>query len=414
MPKKLLLLAKNWPEPNSTAAGRRTLDLLSIFLDQGYQVHVASAAENTPFQADLSKLGIHCHKVLLNDASFDSWITALSPTEVIFDRFVTEEQFGWRVKSQCPEAMTLLDTSDFHALRQAREVAFKQLQPVDLYSELAIRELSAMVRCDLTLMISEIEISLLQQQFGLSAGQLVYLPFFAAADDIQPGPSFDQRKHVVMIGGFKHEPNRDATRWLKQEIWPQLKSLLPNDCELHVYGAYADHAMNQLHNPKQRFFIKGRAVDALTTLAQYRVNLAPLRFGAGQKGKIFEGWLTGTPTVTTAVGAESMADASQLGYPLTDKTQQVAEIAAQAYNDSGYWQTLQQNGFTLLDTGFNKAVCVTHFWQQYSNTFAHLEQHRAQNFWGRVLWQNQHRATEYMSRWIEAKNHNRVGSSATD
>lgn len=414
MPKKLLLLAKNWPEPNSTAAGRRTLDLLTIFLNQGYQVHVASAAENTPFQADLSKLGICCHKVLLNDASFDSWITELSPTEVIFDRFVTEEQFGWRVKNQCPEAMTLLDTSDFHALRQARELAFKQQQPVDLYSELAIRELSAMVRCDLTLMISEVEINLLQQHFGLNAGQLLYLPFLASGDDIQPGPSFDQRQHVVMIGGFKHEPNRDATRWLKQDIWPQLKSLLPNDCELHVYGAYADHAMNQLHNPKQRFFIKGRAEDAMTTLAQYRVNLAPLRFGAGQKGKIFEGWLTGTPTVTTTVGAESMANASQLGYPLTDNPFELAAIAAQAYNDSGYWQTLQQNGFTLLETGFNKSDCVTHFWQQYSNTFARLEQHRARNFWGRVLWQNQHRASEFMSRWIEAKNHNKSGSSATD
>ncbi len=109
-----------------------------------------------------------------------------------------------------------------------------------------------------------------------------------------------------------------------------------------------------------------------------------------------------------------MANASQLGYPLTDNPFELAAIAAQAYNDSGYWQTLQQNGFTLLETGFNKSDCVTHFWQQYSNTFARLEQHRARNFWGRVLWQHQHRASEFMSRWIEAKNHNKSGSSATD
>lgn len=174
--------------------------------------------------------------------------------------------------------------------------------------------------------------------------------------------------------------------------------------ELHLYGGYADHAINQLHNPKERFLVKGRADCALTTLSKYRLNLAPLRFGAGQKGKILEGWLTGTPTLTTPIGAESMAQPGELHYQPTDDPTRFAQLTAKAYLNEHYWQKLQQAGYKLLQSHYQQAAYADSFHARVQSISRNLSEHRHRNFFGRLLWQNQFRASEYMSRWIEQKN----------
>ncbi len=399
-----LIIAKNWPEPNSTAAGRRTLDLLHILSKAGYDIHVASPADETPFQADLENLGFKTHRIAVNDSSADEFFSSLNPQLVVFDRFIMEEQFGWRIKNTCPDTVTILDTSDLHCLRFAREQRVKTGKPLDLLNDVALREISAILRCDLTLMISQIEVNLLKTLFSIPDALLFYLPFLTHPEDIQFGLPRNQRKHLITMGGLKHEPNRDAVRWLKSELWPLIKQSLPKEIELHVVGAYADHAMNQLNNPKERFFIKGRVDDALATYSQYRVNLAPLRFGAGQKGKVLEGWLTNTPTISTPIGIESMAEESQLGFTPTENAKAFAKMAAQAYLDDRFAEQLTQSGRDILLASFQYdhfVPCLKKRLRQLSDETA---EHRHQNFYGRLLWQQQFRATEFMSRWIELKN----------
>lgn len=408
-----LLIAKNWPEPASTAAGRRTLDVLELCREAGYQVHIASPAEPSPFQQNLSELGYQPHSIAVNDSKFDTWVASLGPHLVIYDRFVMEEQFGWRVRKQCPYAATLLDTSDFHTLREARQQAVRQhdreqiqppYPPLDLYTATAERELAAMARCDRILMISQVEIALLQTVFAIPAERLLYLPFLISElPDAGEWRGYEDRQHLMMIGGFKHAPNKDAALWFKQAIWPLVRRQLP-DVECHVYGAYADHTVQQWHAPKQGFLIKGRCDDALETLSTYRLNVAPLRFGAGQKGKILEGWLSGTPTVTTPIGAESMAADDAFGYPLSDNPKHMADTLVQRYNDEDSWRTVQRCGLQALENGFLRDDHAPGFIEALNYLQNNLTDIRHRNLWGRILWQSQHRATEYMSRWIEAKN----------
>ena len=396
-----LLIAKQWPEPNSTAAGRRTLDIIDILAEAGYVIEIASPAQPTPFQA---KTNYGEHQIEVNDSNFDHWVCALNPSLVIYDRFMMEEQFGWRVREQCPDAVTLLDTSDFHSLREARHQALKTGEPLNLFHPVAEREIAAMARCDLTIMISQVEVDLLKQHFCLPDWQLHYLPFLVREfPDIEKFPSFDERQHLAMIGGFKHAPNRDATAWFAEEIWPQLHALLPG-VECHIYGAYSDHAMHRFSNPKTGLRIHGRADDALVTLAHCRLNLAPLRFGAGQKGKILDGWLSGTPTVTTPIGAESMATEDAWGYTLTDTADQFAETTAHLYRNKTAWLAVQKAGTQALQSGFSHADHAAAFIQRIQTIAANLHEHRNRNIWGRILRRTEHRAEEFMSRWIEAKN----------
>lgn len=403
-----LLIAKNWPEPASTAAGRRTLDLLALIDAAGYRVHVASAAEPTPFQADLSGLGYPVHRIAVNDSAFDPWVGRLDPALVVYDRYVMEEQFGWRVHEQCPRALTLLDTSDFHTLREARQQAVLKQRPVDLFNDTAVRELGAMARCDLVVMISRVEIDLLVRRFGLAPEGLLYLPFLVRTlPDDAALPGFDEREHLMMIGGFKHPPNRDAVHWMRHTLWPRVRARLPG-VECHVYGAYADHASQRWHAPNQGFLMKGRADDALATMQRYRLNLAPLRFGAGQKGKILDGWLSGTPTVTTPVGAEAMLDPDAWGYPVSERPDVLAEAIVRLYQDRTAWHDTRHRGFAALKSGFTHQYHAPGFIQRLRDTARNLDEHRRGRIWGRILWQSQYRATEFMSRWIEAKNAGRA------
>ena len=399
-----LLIAKNWPEPNSTAAGRRTLDLLKLIVEAGFTIHVACPAEPTPFQEDLNALGWQTHKLALNDSASDQLFKQLDPALVIFDRFVMEEQFSWRVRSACPNAITLLDTSDLHCLRTAREQSLKKNIAVDLLNEIALREIAAIYRCDLTLMISKVEIELLKKYFSVPDELLHYLPFLTEEKDFEAGVARKQRHHLVVLGGLKHEPNRDAVRWLKAELWPRIRPRLPKHTELHIVGSYADHAINQLHNASEGFLIKGRVENAIEVLKKYRVNLAPLRFGAGQKGKVLEGWLTQTPTITTPIAAESMAHAEELGYTPAAEPEFFSEQVIKAYIDDSFAEQLISNGERIIRKYFRYQDHATFFMEKLQQLTDNIEQYRHNNFYGRLLWQNQFRANEYMSRWIELKN----------
>ncbi|WOD06927.1 hypothetical protein [Marinomonas sp. GJ51-6] len=237
----LLIIGYVWPEPNSSAAGSRMMQLLNCLHKNQWQISFASPAQQTEHMADLSLLGITPDHIDLNDASFDKYIADKKPDIVIFDRFMMEEQFGWRVEKFSPDSLRVLNTEDLHSLRLARHLALKQnreFQIEDLYSDHGIREIAAIHRCDLTLMISETETQLLMDEFQVPETHLLHLPFMLdAPNNMNTLPTFEKREHFISIGNFRHAPNWDAVLQLKTEIWPKIRKRLPN-AELHIYGAY--------------------------------------------------------------------------------------------------------------------------------------------------------------------------------
>ena len=133
---KVLIIAALWPEPTSSAAGRRMVDLLTLFHAQGWALTYACTASMSEHCYPLSSLEIKQQNIVVNDSSFDSFISELSPDIVLYDRFMVEEQFSWRVDKYCPQALTLLETSDLHCLRHARQMAVKNNQPFQITAPL--------------------------------------------------------------------------------------------------------------------------------------------------------------------------------------------------------------------------------------------------------------------------------------
>lgn len=402
--KTLLILGFVWPEPKSSAAGSRMMQLIDLFAAANYQITFASTALNLEFSEDLVSLGISIKNIELNASSFDSFVSEINPEIVLFDRFMVEEQFGWRVTENCPNALKILDTEDLHCLRQARQVAVKENREFtlnDLYSDVAKREIASILRCDLTLMVSEFEMNLLQSQFKIANELIYYLPIFA--EKLADNPSYKDRADFIFIGNFLHEPNLDCVRYLSETIWPLLTKQLP-EAKMLVYGAYPSPKVMQLHNPKMKFEVLGRAEDAFEVIKKAKVMLAPLRFGAGIKGKLLEAMQCGTPSVTSSIGAEAMAGTLEWNGFISDDANDFITSAVQLYRDENLWETCQANGSALLENRYHKNLFESNFMKQVTMVIENLDQHRKANFIGSILNHHLNLSTKYMSRWIEEKN----------
>lgn len=405
----ILIIGFVWPEPNSSAAGTRMLQLIILFQEQGWKVTFASAAADSDFMFDVTSIGVEKVSIALNDSGFDTFVQKLNPAIVLFDRFMTEEQFGWRVAENCPNAMRILDTEDLHSLRQARQLAFKEnreFSKADLFSDVAKREIASIFRCDISLIISETEMALLQNDFNVSKELLYYLPFMADAlngTDIQNWPAFEDRKDFILIGNFLHEPNWNTVQYLKETIWPKIHQSLP-ETSLRIYGAYASQKVLQLHKTSENFHIMGRAENAAEVVKNARVVLAPIRFGAGAKGKLLEAMQCGTPSVTTSVGAESMAGNLAWNGFIADNAQDITAHAIKLYTDENLWQQAQKNGVAIVNQRYSKSLFAEDFIRQVLIIQNNLAGFRQNNFIGSMLRYHQNASTKYMSKWIEEKN----------
>jgi glycosyltransferase involved in cell wall biosynthesis len=403
----LLIIGQTFPEPTTTAAGGRMLQLIEMFISHGYGITFASSASSSEKSFNLDSIGVATQQIAINDSSFDDFVRQLNPTLVLFDRFITEEQFAWRVTQSCPKALKILDTEDLHFLRKARQQALKDatdVKDVNLFTETAKREIASILRCDLSLIISEFEMKLLTDTFAVSKEILYYLPFMVTKlPDSSNFPEFEQRTNFMTIGNLLHGPNVDSVLYLKKEIWPLIKKQLPQ-AQLYIYGNYAPKHILELHNQKQGFYIMGWADSVAHVMQKARVCLAPLRFGAGLKGKLLDAMLYGTPGVTTSIGAEGMYGDLPMPGVIADTPEAFAELSVAIYSNKIKWQQNAQRGVEIIKERYNGKVISRDFMTRLDALKTNLKLHRQAHFIGQILQHQSLQASKYLSKWIEEKN----------
>jgi len=404
--KKILVIGYVWPEPNSSAAGSHMMSILRLFRQQNWQVEFATPAQESDHAVNLEDEGITSKTIALNCDSFDIYIKTYEPNIVLFDRFMMEEQFGWRVEKNCPTALKILDTEDLQCLRNARHQAHKagrEMAQEDLFSDLAKREIAAILRSDISLIVSSYEMDLLVDTFKVDASLLHHLPFMVdlAKCPVKTKP-FSERKHFMTIGNFRHAPNWDVVLYL-QKIWPLIRKQIP-EAELHIYGSYPPPKATALHNPKTGFHIKGWAENALMVMEESRICLAPIRFGAGIKGKLIDAMIMQTPSITTSLGSEGMHDKEPWGGVVANDVETFVEAAIKLYNDEEAWTEAQKNGTALLHTKYDSKVLGNELIKKILEIEGNLKQHRLNNFSGAMLKHHSMMSTKYMSQWIAEKN----------
>ena len=411
MKSTVLIIGYVFPEPNSSAAGTRMLQLIDFFINQNYTVVFATSCKKSTNAFDLESLNVQVVEILLNHSSFDFFVKDLNPEVVLFDRFMTEEQFGWRITENCPDALRILDTEDLHFLRKTRQQSISSssgsANDFDL-NDIAKREIASIYRSDLSLIISEAELKILIDTFKIDCSLLLYLPFMLDLNENseqKQHSSFSERTDFVSIGNFLHPPNSDVIFYLKNDIWPLIKSQLPQ-ANLHVYGAYDTQAIRSMHNKKDGFLLHGYVEDAFEVVNSSRVLLAPLRFGAGLKGKLILAMQCGTPAAMSTIAAEGMFGSDQPNGIIEDDPSLFVKKCIDLYTQESLWTEYQNKGDAVLKSRFNKLDHQLKLKERISLIQSTIQSHRSDNFIGQLLAHHQFQSTKYMSRWIEVKNSN--------
>jgi glycosyltransferase involved in cell wall biosynthesis len=408
---KVLIIGKTWPEPKTTGAGVRMMQLIDVFKNKGFEVIFCAAAAKTEYSESLSTISTYTIKI--NDDEFNTLLTNLSPKVVIFDRFHTEEQFGWRVHEVLPEALTILDTEDLHLLRYARQQLVKKKrcpysenEELDeiFKHEITFRELAAIHRCDMTLVISTYEMELLKK-LKVPIELLTWLPMNSSLPSLaNPNINFSTQKHFVFFGNYLHEPNKDALLCIN-ELFPSIRKFI-HGAEIHIYGAYLPN--NCIPKQHTGIFYHGWCENIQQVLSSARVLIAPLRFGAGIKSKIIEAMRNGTPVATTRIGTEGIADKANFPGVVGDLDDTWIQETISLYQSEEKWKSASTCALKAFE--YWQLVC-----KKADDVFVHkldaliqtLENHRNKNITRKILHLEQLKSYKYLSKYIIEKNKRR-------
>lgn len=256
------------------------------------------------------------------------------------------------VRLHCPWARILYDMVDFHYLRMSREAELTGDPALRAAADSTLAmEQACIGGADLTLAVTVEEKAALLP-YAQNAVVEVLPNVFDMPKDDAPGP--EARRDLLFVGGFWHKPNGDAVRWFAQEIWPVLHREMP-DLVFRVVGANADEDILALHG-QANIEILGFVPDLTPLQRRSRVFVAPLRYGAGMKGKVGQSLAHGLPVVATPVGAEGMALEDGVHLLVAQSPADFAAQVLRLLRDDDLWRSLQREGRALIERTLSTEV----------------------------------------------------------
>ena len=424
----VMVVSSLYPHPSASAAGVRTHFMLDRFTNHSSIDHVhylTGAAPNDSIEKNYPDVTFH-HIPPNDSVKMESLLGRIGSniSMVLFDRFYAEEAYSFHFKEHCSQAIRIVDMQDMHSLRLGRERIILNNHGLDhsvvedpfhkleesiqyeptIQDEVLLRELASLNRSDLILVCSPCEMALLEK-FGIRPNKLVAASFWVEPTEVTKTAArtaFASRNNFVFLGGFKHPPNVDTVKVLAEAIWPKIHKLLP-DASLNIYGAFCPQQLMTKYKSVPKFFIHGFAPSLEDILTRHRVMLAPLRFGAGIKGKIVDAWRFGLPVVSTEIGAEGMRKSNDWGGRIAHSVDGHVAAAVELYSNEMEWVDASRQGSELLHTLFPVSQWDT-VMAKLTSAVQNRDEMRRSDYQGAILWHQTIRSTEYFSRWIECKN----------
>jgi GT2 family glycosyltransferase/glycosyltransferase involved in cell wall biosynthesis len=255
------------------------------------------------------------------------------------------------LRRYAPQAQLVFDTVDLHFLREQREAGHAEDAASAQAAERTLAaELALVAESDLTWVVSEVE----RERLHALAPRAKVAVVSNIHEAVHGTPGFGARSDLLFVGGFAHPPNVDAVRWLAGEILPRLRERLPA-LRLHVVGGGAPADILALANTPG-LVLHGQ-LDALEPLLDdCRLSVAPLRYGAGVKGKVNQAMARGLPVVATSLAAEGMRLQDGREFLLADDAQAFVDAVVRAYQDEALWLRLREGGYANIERWFSPAV----------------------------------------------------------
>ena len=286
-----------------------------------------------PYTADFQRDGIEVHYGPQSFGEFAEQRAGLYDVVLLSRPYVAQPLLD-DVGRHFPLATIAYDMIDAHFLREARKAEVLGPRAALDADALKADELDSIRRSDFTLAVTEDEAELVRREEP--AARVRVLP---NVHELEPGPfpAFGERAGLLFIGGFRHDPNIDAVKYLVNDVMPLVRERL-GDVPLTIAGSHPPAAVAALRAPEVA--VTGWVPDVSDLFRRSRVFVAPLRYGAGMKGKVGHAMAFGLPLVTTAIGAEGMELEDGRHALVRDDAESFADAVVRLYTDEGLWATL--------------------------------------------------------------------------
>ena len=349
---RLLAIDALTPSPDRDAGSVMTLRLLQIFIRLGWQVSFLAAHNpnrQKHYTAALQREGIET----LTAPAYGSVEDVVTARPGFFDavlgfRVTVFADIFERLRAAYPQALILFHDIDLHYLRMEREAAIKndrrQLREAELMRQ---RELGLINQVDCTIVPSTVEQSIIYSQLPLS--KVVVYPYTATIRI--SSADFESRQHLVFVGGFQHQPNVDAVIHFVDNVWPGLATNLPATTRLYVIGP--DVPKEILLRATDRIVITGYCETLDAILDECRIFVAPLRFGAGLKGKVVTALSHGVPCVATDIAIEGMGLTPDVNVVVANDALKQIHSILELYRDEDMWSHLQAAGYEFVQRNYS-------------------------------------------------------------
>ena len=345
--RSVLFIDIGLPEHDRDSGSLRAFYLLKLLRDLGNHVIVVPRRGQvaSPYFEELIGLGVEVLYAFPDRKGMNQELTALLPFVSIawICRPQLNREFEWIFKVN-PKIKWIFDTIDLHYVRLAREAeVFKSRRLMKKSARFKKLELSIASRADLTLTVTEDEKNLLE---GQGVRQVAVIPNIHESHQLSDIPGFSQREGLLFIGSYHHPPNVDAVKWLVEEIMPIVweKLRIP----VTLLGNAPGKEVQALESELVK--VPGYVQDIAPFFTSHRVFVAPLRYGAGMKGKIGESLAYKLPIVTTAIGAEGVGLTHGVDVLIAEDKESFAGRIIQAYQDEMLWGDLASNSEKVLSS----------------------------------------------------------------
>lgn len=350
--KKILILDEHTPRIDADSGSLRLFHLMKILQAEDCDLHFVPA--DLSFDAGHTELlqqqGICCYYRPWTKSVFD-WITenAVNFDVIIVCRVGLMTTVYDTLRAAAPTAKLVFDTVDLHYIRESREAEISNSVTMKKQAEITkIKEYDLIEKCDETWVVSETERLTLQSRFPKKTIRRV--------SNIHPlrqeTPGFSARKDILFVGNFRHPPNADGLQWFLDSIWPFVHTKRPK-LTLHIVGASAPEHLVKISEGMTVVF-HGRVENIQEIIDASRINIAPLRYGAGAKGKISQALASGLPTIATTEAADGMNVIDRKSTLLADDAESFSSAILNLNDDEILWSLLSKNGYLIAEEFFSE------------------------------------------------------------
>lgn len=348
--RRVLIIDATTPTPDQDSGSLRMVNLMRVLRAEG--VAVSFFADNRAFierySSELQQLGVEVlwHPFL---SDVPGWFAEHGRhfDLIVLSRHYIAIQYVDLVRLHAPQARLIFDTVDLHYLREQREAELSGRD--DLRRQAAQtreKELDLIRRSDITLVVSPVEQALLAVE---APGARVDI-LSNVHEVFGCRKPFEQRHDIVFMGGYQHTPNVDAVLWFADEVLPLIRAEAP-EITFHVVGSKAPEEVRAL-GERPGIMFQGFVPDIAPFMDNCRLAVAPLRYGAGVKGKVNMSMSYGQPVVATPIAIEGMHAEPGVDVLVAETAQDFATAVLSAYRDQALWQQLSAGGLANVERHF--------------------------------------------------------------